>query len=80
MVCLFLSVPCSTCGQPRVTYSVEQSELPWELARIPSLTSLKLGGYEAVLCIELCPPPKDVAVLTPSICECDVIWKSGLWR
>lgn len=52
-MCLFLSVLCNTCGQPRVTYSVEQSELLWELARIPSLTSLKLGGYEVVLCVEL---------------------------
>ena len=33
-----------------------------------------------MLCVELHPQQRYVWVLTPDICECDLIWKSGLRR
>ena len=33
-------------------------ETPWEVAQLPSLTSLKLGGDEVMLYVEPCPSKK----------------------
>lgn len=40
-----------------------------------------MGSSERyVLWVELCSLEKYVEVLTPSTCDCDFIWKSGLGR
>ena len=45
-------------GQALVVYSVGPQETPWEVAQLPSLTSLKWGGDEVMLYVEPCPSKK----------------------
>lgn len=36
--------------------------------------------WASLLCLEFCSPKRQGDVLSPSFCECDLIWKQGLCR
>ena len=38
------------------------------------------GRVALLLWVGLCPPKRYVEVLNPATCECDLIWKYGLYR
>lgn len=38
----------------------------------------EMHWIEKVLSVELCPPERNVEVLTPSTHECDLIWRQSL--
>ena len=66
--CSWVFLPSS--GRALVVYSVGPQETPWEVAQLPSRTSLKLGGDEVMLYVEPCPSKKILKVLPHSVCDC----------